>query len=124
MVMQKEMNRMNDQIVFTPASVLTLLSEIEELKGQEIAFQEQDDTIALRIGDAIYNIETAEADEVEVSDEVIDQVDQANEEGYDELGWEIEEDAEPIEGGIIKELIKTLAIGGLVRLTKNALTKS
>lgn len=115
---------MDDQIVFTPASVLTLLSEIEELKGQEITFQEQDDTIALRIGDAIYNIETTEADEVEVSDEVIDRVDQANEEGYDELGWEIEDDEEPIEGGIIKELIKTLAIGGLVRLTKNALTKS
>ena len=52
-------------------------------------------------------------EDVEVDEDVIDQVDEANEEAYDELDVDTQDD---VEGGIIKEALKTLLVGGLVRM--------
>lgn len=115
-----------EELVFTPSAVLALLTEIEELKGKQISFKEEDDQIVLTIDDSTYSIDSTLAEDLQVDDYTVETLSIANEEGYEEL--ESNEDVtfnedEPVEGGIIKELVKTLAIGGLVRMTNNALIK-
>ena len=116
-----------EEIIFTPSAVLGLISEIEELKGQDISFQEDGGKIDLVIGSNKYEIDTTVAEELQVDDYSIETISNANEAGYEDLADNSNVefmDAEPVEGGIIKELLKTLAIGGLVRLTNNAIRKS
>ena len=130
---------MSNEVVFTPASVLSLLTEIEELKDKEISFEETESSIIISIDDSQYTVDTSAAQEVEVDEEALDTVSEANEEGYQDLvdenedasfeseeedtevTEEDEEGEEPVEGGIIKEIAKTLLVGGLVRLTTNML---
>lgn len=116
-----------DTLVLTTSALLAFLSQIEELEDVDIAIGESDDKIKVVIGENEYILESPEDSTVEVETEVVDTIDAINEDGFDEIEEEgtverIEvEDGEPIEGGIIKELVKTLAVGGLVRLTKHAL---
>lgn len=112
-----------EELVFTPAAVLDLLSSIEELKDYDIDVYDSGDKLTFTIGGSQYDIKTSVAEDVEVPEEVIEEVAEINEENYEPFQGQIEED-EPVEGGLIKELIKTLAIGGLVRLTKNAISKA
>lgn len=118
---------MND-IILTPSALLGFLSQIEELKDKDIDFSESDTNLTVTIGENQYVLDASDAPEVEIDEESFEQVEDANEDGYDQLDEEIEiidiQGDEPVEGGIIKELIKTLAVGGLVRLTKNAIMKS
>lgn len=112
-------------IILTPSALLGFLSEIEELQDKEINFSESDNKLVVMIDSNQYVLDASDAPEVSVDDEVIEQVEEANEDGYDELDEDIEEvGAEEVEGGIIKELVKTLALGGLVRMTKHALEKA
>ena len=119
---------MNDELIFTPSAVLGLLTEIEELKGKQITFKESPEGIVLTIDDSQYVIDPEAAVSVEVDKDDYDAVSDVNEGGYSDLedtsNVSFEDDDEAVEGGIIKELVKTLAIGGLVRLTTNALKKS
>ena len=112
-------------ILLTPSALLGVLNEIEELKGSDITIRESDDSVVLIIDENEYVLDASDSIEVEVDDEAIKEVETANDDGYEELGEEVEEvDTEEIEGGIVKELVKTLALGGLIRLTKNALEKA
>lgn len=113
-------------LVLTPSGLLTFLSQIEELdtKGN-LAITEDDNSLEIAIGDSVYILECTEESDVAVDEDVIETIQDINEEGYEVLEDEIGElDTEPVEGGIIKELAKTLAVGALVRLTKNAITNS
>ena len=111
-------------ILLTPSALLGVLNEIEELKGSDITIRESDDSVVLIIDENEYVLDASDSIEVEVDDEAIKEVETANDDGYEELGEEVEEvDTEEIEGGM-KELVKTLALGGLIRLTKNALEKA
>ena len=60
-------------------------------------------------------------------DEVVEEVSGVADEAYAELGEDGVEidnpDEEVVEGGIISEALKTLAIGGLVRLTGKIMGK-
>lgn len=109
--------------VLTVSGLVSFLSEIEELQGKDISVADEDSTLTISIGDSTYRIESPESSEVEVDSAVVDTVDSIDEEGWDEIADVVEEAEEPVEGGIIKEVLKTLAIGGLVRLTKNAIMK-
>lgn len=104
-------------LVLTPSALFGFLSQIEELKDKEISFDEGEDQISIQIGESTYILES-ESDISDVSEELVDAIDDINVDCYAET---VETEDEPVEGGIIKELIKTLAIGGLVRLTKNAI---
>lgn len=110
-----------DELIFTPAAVLDLLSSIEELKDYDINFEESGSGIVFSIGDSRYEIKNSSAEAVEVPEEVVDEVAEINEENYEPY---ISDDGESVEGGLIKEIIKTLALGGLVRLTKRAIEKA
>lgn len=118
---------MDDILVITPSALLGFLSELEELKGKDIDFVENPDSVEITVGGTQYVLDASNAPEIEVDEESLEQVDEANEDGYDQLDdtetVDIQGD-EPVEGGIIKELIKTLAVGGLVRLTKGAIMNS
>lgn len=113
------MNEPMNTLLFTPAALLDFLSSIDELKDFDIGITESSsEDIQVQIGESTYSVDTSQATEVEVDEDVIDQVDEANEEAYDELDVDTQED---VEGGIIKEALKTLLVGGLVRMGANVL---
>ena len=114
----------NNEILFTTASLLDFLQQIEELSDKDIVLNEDDAAITVAIGESTYSISKNAAEAVEVPDEVVEEVAEINETAYEELdGVEYSEvsDEETVEGGIISETLKTLAIGGLVRLTGKVL---
>ena len=123
---------MNDsEILFTPASLLDLLSQIDSIKDLDLGLTETiDGELQLIVGDDVYIVPTNEcATDVSVDEEVVEEISEVNEAAYAELGNEFELDGlelgngeDLIEGGIIKELAKTLAVGGVVRLGKALLT--
>ena len=115
---------MEESKVLTVSGLLTLLSEIEQLKGLDIGVSEDEDSLTITIGDDVYHMTSPEDSVVEADDSVIDSIEDIDYEGWDDISDIVENTDEPVEGGIIKELIKTLAIGGLVRLTKNAISES
>lgn len=112
----------NDMVVLTGSALITLLSQIEELKGLDLEITELDDYISVKIGENTYELEAPVESTVSVDSETFDNIDELNTEGYEEFDDEMTDEA--VEGGIIKELIKTLAVGGLVRLTKDAIVNS
>lgn len=116
----------NNEILFTTASLLDFLRQIDELADKDIILNEDGGTITVTIGDSTYSINKDTAEEVEVEPEVVDEVAEINETTYEELDDveynEITED-EVVEGGLIKEALKTLAVGGMVRLTSKLLGK-
>ena len=116
----------NNEILFTTASLLDFLQQIEELSDKDIVLNEDDSAITVAIGESTYSISKNAAEAVEVPDEVVEEVAEINETTYEELdGVEYSEvsDEETVEGGIISETLKTLAIGGLVRLTGKIMGK-
>lgn len=123
------METSQNMLVLTPSALLTFLAQIEELKTAEISLVEDEDAIRVQIGDGTYVLESPQTSEVEISEDAVEELDSLNEEGYEQLAEDEDinlEDVsgEEVEGGVIKELIKTLAVGGLVRLTKDAILKS
>lgn len=116
------MNESLSTILFTPAALLDFLSSIEELSDVDIGVTESiDGSIQVSIGDSTYSIDTSDATDVNVDPEVIDEVDELNQDTYEELSADYEDVPDDVEGGIIKEALKTLLVGGLVRMGVNAL---
>ena len=114
----------NSELVFTPASLLDIISKIDELSQYEVGLTTTlDGQLQLQVGDSVYDL-TSESDvnNINVDDSVVDDVSEINEDAYDQIVSEEGEETQPIESGLIKEMIKTLAIGGVVRLGKNYLT--
>ena len=112
-----------DQLVFTSASILDLLSSIDELKDKNINLTETESGISVTIGESTYEIDTANAVEVEVDEEVVEEIDEVTSEAYSELSDNGVDVQDEVEGGPIKELIKTLMLGGMVKMTANMLKK-
>lgn len=107
-----------DTVVFTPAAIADLLTQITELEEYDISVSETSDgALQINIGNSSYTLSASNIDEVEAPEDVIDEIDAINEETYDELP----NDADTVESGILKELAKTLLVGGMVRLTKKLL---
>ena len=114
---------MENELLFTSASILDLLSNIAELSQLNINLIETNDGVSITIGESTYQINQADAVPIEVDTEVVDEINEVTTDAFDELadsGVRIQDD---IEGGPIKELIKTLMIGGMVKMTANMLKK-
>ena len=122
---------MDGEIVLTPAALLDLLTQIDELKDKDIGVtQGLDGMLQLQIGNSIYEIREDNATEISVDESVTSEINQANVDAYNDLAnsdnIEFFEDSisnVPVQSGIIKELIKTLAVGGIVRFAANKLKK-
>lgn len=129
-----------DELLFTPAAVLSLLSQLNELKDVNVGVSEYTDGLQIQVGQSIYTISSEDAEKIDVEESVLDRVDEISVDAYQELedsgSIEIHDpdgdgyienvsdsDDEPVEGGVIKELAKTLFVGGLVRLTAKMLKK-
>lgn len=112
-----------DELLFTSASILDLLSSIDELKDKNINLTETASGISITIGESTYEIDTANAVEVEVDEEVVEEIDEVTSEAYSELSDNGVDVQDEVEGGPIKELIKTLMLGGMVKMTANMLKK-
>lgn len=117
-----------DELLFTPASILDLLSQIEELQNVDVGIHEHVDGVDIQVGQLTYTISSKDATEIHVNPHVLDIVDDVNTDTYQNLQDSnnmivYDGDEEPIEGGIIKQLAKTLFVGGLVRLTAKMLKK-
>lgn len=105
-----------DQLVFTPAGLMDFLAQIDELKDYTLSIDETAEQLTLVIGDSQYVINKNDAEDVEVPAEVLDEVAEVNDDTYDVLVSQddIQLD-DSVEGGPIVELLKTLAVGGMVR---------
>ena len=118
-----------DSIVFTPESLIDLLSKVDELKDYDIGISETiDGQIQLNIGPSLYIIDTDNSTDISVDDQVVEKVEDTNLEAYENLDESVDvivpgEGDEPVESGIIKELAKTLLVGGLVRLSAGVAKK-
>ena len=114
----------NSTLLLTPASLVDFLSQIDELSEKAISLNSDNGYIEVSIGEATYRIRPQDEVNVPVSVDDIDEVNEAADDTYDELvdnGYI--ENSDEIESGLIKELIKTLAIGGMVRLAAKKLKK-
>lgn len=109
----------NNEILLTPAALLDFLRQVDELADKDISVDDTGNALNITIGDSSYSLDLGNAETVEVPDEVVDEVSEINETTYEELDdveyTEVAED-EVVEGGILSETLKTLAVGGLVRL--------
>lgn len=118
----------NSQIMLTPAALLDFLTQLEELEGMEISVSETDGgDIAVKIGDSGYKIDSSNAEDIDVPDTVVDEAIDLNEDAFEDIVEDSDDfEAVEVEGGIVYETLKTLAIGGLARLAgkaaKNALS--
>lgn len=112
------------QILFTPSSLVDFLTQVDELKDVNIGVNDDGENVSISIGDSTYEINPRSVTDIDVSDEDVDQACNANESNYDELEelGSIEMN-DSVESGIIKQLLKTLAIGGIVRLAAKELKK-
>lgn len=112
-----------DSLLFTPASILDLLSKIEELNQYEIGVAETlDEQLQITVGDSVYLIDASHATSVVVDDSVLETVEDANLDAYEHLDDSVDvtvyEDGEqPVESGILKEIAKSLLLGGMIRLS-------
>lgn len=116
----------NNEILLTPAALLDFLRQVDELADKDISVDDTGSALNITIGDSSYAINFNDAETVEVPDEVVDEVAEINETAYEELDdveySEIDDD-EVVEGGILSEALKTLAVGGLVRLAGKIMGK-
>lgn len=108
-----------ENIVFTPASVLSILTKIDELKDVNIGMTETlDGKLQLQVGESVYELEPQAPTEISVETSVVEKVEDANQDAYEDLAESGEvELQEPVTSGILKEIAKTLLVGGMVRLT-------
>ena len=113
------MDESKTELIFTPAGILDLFSQIEELAEYDLGLTETlEGTLQLTIGDSIYEIVSTPID-IQMDPSDFEDLEQLNEETYKELSDENDgEIIEPIESGLIKELAKTLLVGGVARAAK------
>lgn len=115
-----------EELLFTPAALLSILTSVEELKEVNIGLVETlDGKIQLQVGESAYMLEPEGVVDVVVPDTALEAVGQANEDTYQELESSGEVSLtdlkEDVQSGVLKELGKTLMIGGMVRLTAKLL---
>lgn len=120
---------MDDQILLTPSALLDFLAHMDEFKDKAVGVAElPDGNIQVTVGDSQYVIDCSNAENVSVDDKAVEQVADINEDAYVEIAEAFGDSGKSIgvqdvEGGLISEIAKTLAIGGLARLAGKA-TKS
>lgn len=107
-----------NEIIFTRSALAELLMSIEELKDKPIEIGDTENGMEIHIGDYTYNVE-AEV-EVEAPEGTVAEIVQINEDGYESLQESLEAE-EPIESGIITNMIKSLLLGGAIRLSSKLL---
>ena len=112
---------MEEQILFTPASLLDLLCQVDEFAEFELGIVTGiDGDLILTVGDSQYKIEPDRPLELEVEPEVAEDVAEQNMSAYEDLVDKSDDvssgDQEVIESGIYTDTLKNMLVGGLVRM--------
>ena len=110
-----------EEIVFTSSAVLDLLSQIDELSEFDIDISESNNNIQFIIGSSKYNISTDKVSDVLVDKAIIHDVEAVNTDTYENMLNSSEFELHDVESSVIKQVVKTLLVGGLVRLTNKIL---
>lgn len=103
-----------DQVLFSAASLLTILSSIEELDAYQIDMYTDEAGITVSIDGNEYRFDYNDESTADIA---VSEDDLKEAEAVIEQEAESNDEPEDIEAGIISGLLKTLAVGGLVRLT-------
>lgn len=115
---------MEDQILLTPSALFDFLRQLDEFQDKDIAVDYTGENVTVAIGESVYEISTNNAEEFVVEEDTIEDIQEINDATCEQLVQEgFAEDDEPVEGGIIKQIAKTLLVGGLVRLSAKLLKK-
>lgn len=99
-----------EEVVFTSAGLLDLLSQIDELSEYDIDVTDNNGSITISIGDSAYQISKPK-DTVEIPEEAIAEISDIADEAISDV-----DNTQSVESGVIKEALKTLLVGGAVRL--------
>lgn len=110
---------MDSQILLTPSALLDFLNQIDELADKQISVTETANILYVSIGESQYKLDLSDAEDIDVPEEALDAVIDTNNDGYDDVSET--EELDSVESGILKQLAKTLLIGGLVRLSAKIL---
>lgn len=116
-----------EDMLFTPAALLDVLTQIEELKNVDVGITETvDGQLQLQVGDSTYLLQSENETEINVDESDLDAVEDANMEAYEDLqsSGEVNLDSEPdekIESGLIKEAAKAMLLGGMIKLSAKLL---
>lgn len=113
-----------NEIVFTSSALLDLLTQIEELDEYDISVSDQSSEVIISIGQSTYSIPKSNAEDVPVDSEAVEDVSDICQEGYEQIDDTTSDTVDSVEGGLLKEIAKTLLIGGMVRLTDKLLDKN
>lgn len=113
---------MDSQLLFTPAAVLDLLLSIDELRGSQVELQESPSGVQIQIGNSQYSISADSATDIDVDSEVLSDVTDVADEAFDNMQDSGEvESIEPVESGVLKNIVKSLLLGGMIRLSTKLL---
>lgn len=114
-------------MLFTSTSVLDLFSQIPEFQNFDIKITEEEDgSLLISVNDNNYELIPDEDSVLDLpTDEfTLDQLDENEDQAYDQMVEDGRaDDTDSVEGSIIKEVMKTLALGGMLRLGSKWLKK-
>ncbi len=113
-----------EEIVFTPSALLELLSQVTEFSDHKLAISETlSGDVQLQVDDSYYVLKSKNED-LTVDEDVVDTIADINDDVYEELVEDQVDEDQPddyIESGIIKEALKSLLLGGMIRLSSKLL---
>ncbi|WP_301003139.1 hypothetical protein [uncultured Duncaniella sp.] len=114
---------MDDSIMlFTPAAVLDLLSQLPELADKQLELEEHGDgKLTLTVDGAQYTVTPEQPAEIEVPDEDVDYALATNDAAYESIEGIEQESQEPISSGLLKHAVKAMLLGGMIKLTSKFL---
>lgn len=111
-----------DTILFTPASLLSLLAQVDELQDLDLSMSESlDGNLQLQIGNSFYDLDISNSEVYDVEPEVVEDIEDLNAEVYQDI--DTGDTMQDVESGLLKEVAKTLLVGGVVRLASKLLRK-
>lgn len=109
-------------LLFTPAALLDFLSQVDELSEYELSISELDSgELFVQIGESSYHIDNDSVADVSAPARTVEEVEDLNESTLSDLEDSGDVELVPVESGIIKQLAKTLLVGGVVRLAAKLL---
>lgn len=109
---------MHQELLLTSVSLFDILSQISELSSCKIDVSDTGTSISIKIDDNTYVVKSSSNDIVSAPESVVQDVSEIVDTEYSKS-----DSSENIESGVLKEIVKTLAVGGLVRLSAKLLSK-
>ena len=109
---------MHQELLLTSVSLFDILSQISELSSCKIDVSDTGTSISIKIDDNTYVVKSSSNDIVSAPESVVQDISEIVDTEYGRS-----DSSENIESGVLKEIVKTLAVGGLVRLSAKLLSK-